>query len=413
MKLGWGLRLAALVAIAGCAWAAVLALRSAQAAGPPAVKSAFPPAPNGRIVFESSRDLMIDASDVFIMGSDGSNPVNLTPGGDLETSVDARIGPDGSRIVFVRNVGPDYDIFSMNTDGSGVVDLTGPNGVLDTTPAISPDGKKIAFDRDADPGPGNNEDVFVANADGSGAVDITPTRTTTNDAQPDFSPDGKRIIFNTFDGGDSDVFSIGVDGSNPVNLTADSPASDQDAVFTPDGKRIALARNVGPGTNYDIFLINSSDGSGGVDVIPGSTSDRQPAPSPDGQRLAFERAGDVWVAGIDGSGATNLTGAADGRDPHWEYVYMCAGRRATIIGTDSADKIKGTKRADVIVGNGGNDKLVGRGGKDRICGGAGKDKLKGGSGNDRLLGQAGKDKLFGGKGRDVLKGGQGKDIQKQ
>src|SRR5262249_8861664 len=188
-----------------------------------------------------------------------------------------------------------------------------------------------------------------------------------------------------------------------------------DALFTSDGTRIALARDVdpGPGGNDDIFLINSADGSGATDVLPGPTSDRNPAPPPDGQRRASTRGGAIWPRGSDGSGATNLTGADDGTFPRWESVYTCAGQRATIVGTDSADVIKGTKGPDVIVGNSGNDKLVGLAGKDRICGGAGKDKLKGGGGKDRLLGQAGKDKLFGGKGRDVLKGGPGKDVEKQ
>lgn len=91
----------------------------------------------------------------------------------------------------------------------------------------------------------------------------------------------------------------------------------------------------------------------------------------------------------------------------------CAGKRATIVGTDVRNEIKGTKRADVIVALGGNDRVRGRGGSDRICGGAGKDRLLGGGGNDRLFGGAGKDLLVGGKGRDRLKGGGGKDKEKQ
>jgi Tol biopolymer transport system component len=380
----------------------------------PAAHAAYPTAGNGRIVFYSQRDVMIDVFDVFVMGADGSGPRNLTPG-DPVTAVDPSFSPDGARILFGGFEAGHYDVFSMNADGSAITNLTASYPTDDTGPALSPDGKKLAFGGDVDPGPDQNYDVFVANADGSGAVDITASRTTTPEFGPDFSPDGKRLIFRTFDGGDSDWFATGIDGSNPVNLTADNPGSDEDAVFTPDGTRIALARDVdpGPGTNYDIVLINAADGSGAVDITPGDGADRSPAPSPDGARIAFERAGRIFVAGIDGSGPANLTGSADGFVPRWEYVYNCAGRRATLIGSDSAEKIKGTKGADVIVGNGGNDKLLGRGGKDRICGGTGKDKLKGGAGNDRLLGQAGKDTLTGGKGDDVLKGGKGKDVERQ
>ena len=55
--------------------------------------------------------------------------------------------------------------------------------------------------------------------------------------------------------------------------------------------------------------------------------------------------------------------------------YKCAGKRATIVGTSRANRLRGTARADVIVGLGGNDKLSGLGGNDRICGGTGNDTV--------------------------------------
>lgn len=133
----------------------------------------------------------------------------------------------------------------------------------------------------------------------------------------------------------------------------------------------------------------------------------------------------------------------------------CMGKKATIVGTNKADRIVGTPRRDVIVARGGNDKIFGRGGNDLICagggkdvvaggagrdtiaggsgndrltggaggdtitgnagndrlgGGAGNDKLNGGAGSDRLSGSAGKDRLVGGKGNDVLGGGKGNDV---
>jgi Ca2+-binding RTX toxin-like protein len=100
---------------------------------------------------------------------------------------------------------------------------------------------------------------------------------------------------------------------------------------------------------------------------------------------APRRAGLIWIALL-----TNTPAPASESDPDFESVYVCGGRRATSIGTNSGEKLKGTKRADVIVGNGGNDKIKGKGGNDRICGGAGKDKLVGGKGaKDRCVGGPG------------------------
>jgi Ca2+-binding RTX toxin-like protein len=92
---------------------------------------------------------------------------------------------------------------------------------------------------------------------------------------------------------------------------------------------------------------------------------------------------------------------------------QCAGKAATVTGTNASEALAGTPAADVIAGLGGNDVIKGLAGNDVICGGDGKDKLLGGKGNDKLLGEAGKDTLKGGPGKDKLKGGAGKDVQVQ
>jgi Ca2+-binding RTX toxin-like protein len=95
------------------------------------------------------------------------------------------------------------------------------------------------------------------------------------------------------------------------------------------------------------------------------------------------------------------TGGGTGGGPTQQ---SCAGKAATVTGTEAGETLTGTKAADVIAGLGGNDVLKGLAGNDVICGGAG---------NDKLLGEAGKDTLKGGPGKDKLKGGAGKDVQIQ
>ncbi|WGX97119.1 calcium-binding protein [Nocardioides sp. L-11A] len=69
----------------------------------------------------------------------------------------------------------------------------------------------------------------------------------------------------------------------------------------------------------------------------------------------------------------------------------CGGAKATIVGTNKADRIKGTKKRDVIVARGGNDRIKGLGGNDVICGGGGNDTIDGGAGQDWVHGGAGRD----------------------
>lgn len=87
----------------------------------------------------------------------------------------------------------------------------------------------------------------------------------------------------------------------------------------------------------------------------------------------------------------------------------CAGKVATIVGTDGADVLRGTKKADVIVGNGGDDRIFGLGGNDIICGNAGADYVLGGDGADLIIGGYGNDRLIGSNGNDDIRGGRGDD----
>jgi Ca2+-binding RTX toxin-like protein len=87
----------------------------------------------------------------------------------------------------------------------------------------------------------------------------------------------------------------------------------------------------------------------------------------------------------------------------------CAGKPATIVGTDGRDVLRGTRRADVIVALAGDDVVKAADGNDTVCAGAGNDTVSGGDGNDRLSGEAGRDRLTGGGGTDRLVGGAGRD----
>lgn len=70
----------------------------------------------------------------------------------------------------------------------------------------------------------------------------------------------------------------------------------------------------------------------------------------------------------------------------------CAGKWATIFGTNGADTMFGTAGSDVMFGFKGNDILNGGAGKDRVCGSGGADVLIGGAGKDICDGGKQKDR---------------------
>jgi len=96
-------------------WIVSLAALCAVLAGCNHTEAPLPPIP-GHLAFVSNRGRTGLQYDIFAMGADGSNPVNLTPG-DPPTAVNASFSPDAKRILFTGPDGGDFDIFSMNADG--------------------------------------------------------------------------------------------------------------------------------------------------------------------------------------------------------------------------------------------------------------------------------------------------------
>ncbi len=75
-----------------------------------------------------------------------NNELSMVP-----NAFDGTISPDGKRIVFVREVNGNYDLWLQNRDGTNLTQLT-TDTFGEFEPAFSPDGKKIAFvsNRDSD-----------------------------------------------------------------------------------------------------------------------------------------------------------------------------------------------------------------------------------------------------------------------
>jgi TolB protein len=76
-----------------------------------------------------------------------------------------------------------------------------------------------------------NQDVFVVNADGSGLVNLSldPSR----DLSPAWSPAGDHIAFVSDRSGTRDIFTINADGTGLVSIATDSRAQEDDPVWRP------------------------------------------------------------------------------------------------------------------------------------------------------------------------------------
>ena len=156
-----------------------------------------------------------------------------------------------TRVVFTSKRDGDYEIFSMNPDGSGLAQLTF-NRVNDENPAWSPDGTRIAFQTDRD----GQFEVYTMNADGSGLTRLT--NNSAYDGQPAWSPDGTRLAFSSNRSGDYRIWAMNADGSSPVQLSTQNYSSD--AAWSPDGRHIAYSADYDNNFWVEIWTMNA-DGS--------------------------------------------------------------------------------------------------------------------------------------------------------
>ena len=140
-----------------------------------------------------------------------------------------------------------YDIFILDPLGPVFTKLTDTPAASEWVPDWSPNGRKIAFASDRD----GDSEVYIMNVDGSGLIQLT--KNNGYDGRPRWSPDGSQLAFETDRDGDWDIYIMNADGSNPHAVTINAKSSDWNESWSPDGRWLVYASNTGG--NDDLFII--------------------------------------------------------------------------------------------------------------------------------------------------------------
>ena len=240
------------------------------------------------------------------------------------------------RIAFQSDRTGNSDIYVVNADGSGLANLTNGTG-SNRLPRWSPDGKRVVFN--------SGDHVYLMDADGSNRQALTSG--SSYNGSPVWSPDGTRIAFDSDREENFDIYTVGSDGTGLTRLTA-HPRRDWTPSWSLDGARIAFAsnRDLANADHNEIYVLEL-DGGGITRLTELNSFSIRPAWSPDGRRIAFysEHDGDreIMVMNSDGTGLVQLT---RNDDSDWHPRWSPDGRFITFTSNRDGEYAIYTIRPD-------------------------------------------------------------------
>ena len=243
---------------------------------------------------EEPADLFIynlQSEQITTLVSDGSGNVNL-PGATWNDSINS--------IVFSSSRDPHDEIYLIPENGTtgDEIKITDRRSLVAYEPSLSPDGQWVVFEShelDVE----DNGIITKYKIDGSSAY-IELTSSADDCRQPNWSPNGDKILYQKFESGQWDIWIMDTDGTNKFKVT--SGAGDKtDACFTQDGQYIIFS------TDFELELANIYK-----ITITGGTQERlsnysgydgAPSISSDGTKIIFES----FDGFPDGSPGTSIT----------------------------------------------------------------------------------------------------------
>lgn len=167
---------------------------------------------------------------VFVANRDGTAVQELSSKLAPRGAGSANLSPDGNKVVWVADLRGRMPIMVSDVDSGATKDLTEGVSAGHESPRWSPDGKQIIFASPRDNPQALRNDVFVMDADGTNVRNLT--RSPHEDFDPKWSADGSRVVYVSLRNGTSQLFEVGSDGANPLQLTHHA-SHDMDHVVRP------------------------------------------------------------------------------------------------------------------------------------------------------------------------------------
>jgi len=214
-----------------------------------------------------------------------------------------------THIAYVSTQTGNKEIAIMDWDGYNSMPLT-RNGSINLNPDFSPDGRELVFTSYKR----NNPDLYKRALSSTAEVPVSNRRGL--NITGSWSPDGAKIALTLSKDGNSEIYVISKDGSNPQRLT-NTPAIEVSPTWSPDGRQIAFVSDrLG---KPQIFIMNA-DGGNVRRLTTNGAYNVNPRWSPKGDKIAYARMQggfQIYSINADGSGDTQLTSSGSSENPAW------------------------------------------------------------------------------------------------
>lgn len=215
-----------------------------------------------------------------------------------------------TRIAYVSTQTGNKEIYVMDWDGFNPLPLT-KNGSINLNPDFSPDGREIIFTSYKR----GNPDLYRRSLSNTAEVALSSRRGL--NITGNWSPDGTKIAIALSKDGDAEIYTLDKSGSHPVRLTI-NPALDLYPSWSPDGTKIAFVSDrLG---KPQIFIMNADGGEVRRLTTSGSYN-VNPRWSPKGDKIAYSRMTNggfnIFTISADGTSDTQLTSEGNNENPAW------------------------------------------------------------------------------------------------
>jgi TolB protein len=250
--------------------------------------------PDGQwVIHRSNRG---GASNLWWQPLNGKSPVQLTTGTGPDTY--PSVARDG-KIAFLNSRSRNTLLTLSFTSSTSTTLLTDSSRLW--APALSPDGKRIAYSRDE---PDGSWHLWIIPAEGGAARQLTSGKEP--EVYPRFTPDGASILFNTWGPEPLSIWRIPSIGGVAKQVTAPKSGSDAYADVSPDGKWVAFTRTENKASR---IYVASLDGAGAPRRLL-DVSATLPRWSPDGKWISFSPtrnlSSSIFIVHPDGNGLRRL-----------------------------------------------------------------------------------------------------------